>query len=139
MKKVILNKCYGGFSVSKEAYELYAKKKGLTLHQYEFEFISSEKKIAYKKTTKESLFYQYFTKDFGDYAYISNDDYEKYNLYLTEDHREDPVLIEVVEELGDKANSAYSNLKIVEIPDDLDYVIDNYDGIETLHQKVKEW
>lgn len=26
--KVILNKCFGGFCVSQEAYELYAKKKG---------------------------------------------------------------------------------------------------------------
>ena len=49
MKKVILNKCYGGFDVSKEAYELYAKKKGLTLYQYESELISSEKKFAYKR------------------------------------------------------------------------------------------
>lgn len=139
MKKVILNKCYGGFDVSKEAYELYAKKKGLTLYQYESELISSEKKFAYKRATKESLFNHYFTKDFGDYAYISNEDYEKYNLYLREDHREDPVLIEVVEELGDKANGRFGELRIVEIPDDLDYVIDEYDGIETLHQKVQEW
>lgn len=38
MKKVILNKCFGGFDVSKEAYMLYAKKKGLTLYLYESEF-----------------------------------------------------------------------------------------------------
>ena len=67
MKKVILNKCYGGFDVSKEAYELYANKKGLTLYQYESELISSEKKFAYKRATKESLFNHYFTKDFKDY------------------------------------------------------------------------
>ena len=41
MKKVILNKCFGGFDVSKEAYMLYAKKKGLTLYLYESEFILS--------------------------------------------------------------------------------------------------
>ena len=33
------------------------------------------------------------------------------------------------------------NLDIVVMAstDDLDYVIDDYDGIETLHQKVQEW
>ena len=48
-------------------------------------------------------------------------------------------MIEVVEELGEKASGRFGNLKVVEIPDDLEYVIDEYDGIETLHQKVKEW
>lgn len=139
MKKVILNKCYGGFDVSKEAYELYAKKKGLTLYQYESEYISDKKEFVYKRATKESLFYHYFTKDFGDCAYISNEEYEKYSLYLRDEHREDPVLIEVVEELGNKANGRFGELRIVEIPDDLDYVIDEYDGIETLHQRVQEW
>lgn len=35
--KVILNKCYGGFGVSQEAYELYAKKKGIEIFFYKFE------------------------------------------------------------------------------------------------------
>lgn len=138
MKKVILNKCYGGFDVSYEAYMLYAKKKGLTLYLYESNFVSPRKFI-YKKTNDETLFIHYFTKDMGDNVEISSEDYEKYCLYLREEHREDPVLIEVVEELGEKANGRYGYLKVVEIPDDLDYVIDEYDGIETLHQKVEEW
>lgn len=138
MKKVILNKCYGGFDISKEAYMLYAKKKGLTLYLYESNYISPRKFI-YKKTNDETLFIHYFTKDMGDNVEISNEDYEKYCLYLREEHREDPVLIEVVEELGEKANGRFGYLKVVEIPDDLDYVIDEYDGIETLHQKVEEW
>lgn len=138
MKKVILNKCYGGFDVSKEAYMLYAKKKGLTLYLYESEFIN--KKFIYKKINNDdSIFRYYFTKDMGDNIEISNEDYEKYCLYLRNEHREDPVLIEVIEELGEKANGRFGNLKIVEIPDDLDYVIDEYDGIETLHQRVQEW
>lgn len=138
MKKVILNKCFGGFDVSKEAYMLYAKKKGLTLYLYESEFIN--RKFIYKKVNDDnSIFRHYFIKDMGDNVEISNEDYEKYCLYLKDEHREDPILIEVVEELGEKASGRFSNLKVVEIPDDLEYVIDEYDGIETLHQKVKEW
>jgi hypothetical protein len=138
MKKVILNKCFGGFDVSKEAYMLYAKKKGLTLYLYESEFIN--RKFIYKKVNDDnSIFRHYFIKDMGDNVEISNEDYEKYRLYLKDEHREDPILIEVVEELGEKASGRFGNLKVVEIPDDLEYVIDEYDGIETLHQKVEEW
>lgn len=46
--KIILNKCYGGFDVSKEAYMLYAKKKGLSLYQYVCDF-TNFKKCIYKK------------------------------------------------------------------------------------------
>ena len=138
MKKVILNKCFGGFDVSKEAYMLYAKKKRLTLYLYESEFIN--RKFIYKKVNDDnSIFRHYFIKDMGDNVEISNEDYEKYCLYLKDEHREDPILIEVVEELGEKASGRFGNLKVVEIPDDLEYVIDEYDGIETLHQKVEEW
>lgn len=137
MKKVILNKCFGGFGVSKEAYELYAKKKGIDVFHYTQANLKNE--IYTYATDDNRSFDFYFTKDFGDNVYISNEDFKKYFLNLNEDFREDKTLIEVVEELGEKTNAFYSNLKIVEIPDDLDYIIDNYDGIETLHQKVKEW
>lgn len=138
MRKVILNKCFGGFDVSKEAYMSYAKKKGLTLYLYRTELIDG--KFIYKKVNDDnSIFRYYFIKDIGDNVEISDEDYEKYCLYLKDGHREDPVLIEVVEELGEKASGRLGNLKVIEIPDDLDYVIDEYDGIETLHQKVQEW
>lgn len=139
MKKVILNKCYGGFGVSIEAYKLYAKKKRLTLYFYDFDY--RDRQIIYKKIGEptDNKCFHCFTKDMGDNVAISEDDYKEYSLWLYKDYREDPTLIQVVEELGEKANSPYSNLRIVEIPDDLDYVIDNYDGIETLHEKVREW
>jgi hypothetical protein len=139
MKKVILNKCFGGFDVSREAYELYAKKKGLELYIYTSNLDYESKEWIYKKANEENWNKTYFTKDMGDNVKISNEDYEKYTLYLRDEHREDPILIEVVEELGDKASGRFGDLKIVEIPDDLDYEIDEYDGIETLHQKVQEW
>ena len=140
MKKVILNKCFGGFGVSKEAYELYAKKKGISVFHYTQKNLKKEiYTYATDATDDNRIFDFYFTKYFGNKAYISDEDFKKYFLNLNEYFREDKTLIEVVEELGEKANTFYSNLKIVEIPNDLDYVIDNYNGIETLHQKVQEW
>jgi hypothetical protein len=136
--KVILNKCYGGFGVSQEAYELYAKKKGIEIFFYKFECENDKPK--YRKTnTGISIFNTIFTKDFGDYVEMSDDNFEKYYLYLDKSHRKDPILIEVVEELGKSASGPFAELKVVNIPDDMEYEIDDYDGMETLHQKVEKW
>ena len=135
--KIILNKCYGGFDVSKEAYMLYAKKKGLELYQYTSDFNNFEKSI-YKKTNDEVLFKNYFIKDMGDNIEINNKDYEKYNLYLDDKHRQDPILIEVVEELGDKASGRFGELEVIEIPDNCYYIIDEYDGVETIYYSNTE-
>ena len=135
--KIILNKCFGGFDASKEAYMLYAKKKGLELYQYESNFVDFEKCI-YKKTNDETLLNHYFIKDMGDNIEISNEDYKKYNLYLDEEHRQDPILIEVIEELGDKASGRFGRLEVVEIPDNCYYKIDEYDGIESIYYSNSE-
>lgn len=133
MREIILNKCYGGFDVSYEAYELYAKKKGLDLYRYKSDF-KDIKHIIYSKTEdNEDLFTSYFTKDFGDNVEISDEDYEKYILNIREDKREDPILIEVIKELGEKASGRCGNLKIVRIPNDVDFIIEEYDGIEILY------
>jgi len=132
--KVILNKCYGGFGVSVEGYELYCKKKGATANWYE--------RIGNKLVKSEDpnhMFVYCFIKDIGNNVEYSKDTFDKYHIYLDDEHREDPVLIEVVEELGENANGRYSELVVVDIPDGLDYVIDEYDGIETLHERVKCW
>ena len=81
--KIVINKCYGGFGLSKEAEKLYVQKKN----------ISGPLR--------------------GDIL------------------RNDSVLVEVVETLGDKASREYSELKVVEIPDDVtDWRIEEYDGWE---------
>lgn len=131
--KIILNKCYGGFDVSDEAYELYAEKKCISLYRYWNDYRNKTMHKGFGSITT-----YYFTKDFGDNVERDKIDW-KTNLYLNSGYRDDPVLIEVVEELGKKASGSYGNLVVVEIPDGMDYVIDEYDGIETLHEKVKIW
>lgn len=138
--KVILNKCFGGFNLSHKAYKLYAKKKNLTLIRYICTFYEEDghTEMKYVKDDESSgiLFKVYSTKDYGEETYNIDD---KDIFTLDENMRVDATLIEVVEELGDKANTHISELHVVEVPDDLDYVIDDFDGYETLHQKVQEW
>jgi hypothetical protein len=51
-------------------------------------------------------------------------------IYHRDIERTDPVLVQVVEELGDKANGDCAELRIAELSAGTLYRIDEYDGIE---------
>lgn len=148
MKKVILNKCYGLFRVSPKGYSLYAEKIGKNLYYYRGNH-DAENTLTYTKENlsefiknEPALLYFYSFVDHGEkIIHSSFDDKREGCLVLDEKHRLDPVLIEVIEELGDEASSHFSNLQIVEIPNDVieDYMIDDYDGFEMLHKRVVEY
>lgn len=53
--------------------------------------------------------------------------------------RNDPYLIKIVKELGMAANGKHSNLKIVEIPGDVDWLIQEYDGNEWVAEVHRTW
>jgi hypothetical protein len=53
--------------------------------------------------------------------------------------RDDPNLIDIVEEWGQAACSRYSDLRIVEIPDDVEWQIEEYDGMEWVAEKHRTW
>jgi hypothetical protein len=52
------------------------------------------------------------------------------NLTDWEIARDDVILVEIVERMGKKANGNYSDLKIVEVPDEVQWEIQEYDGME---------
>ena len=106
MTKVVYNACYGGFSLSDEAIEMY-----LNLKVWEF------------TKTKES---------WGGSSYDVDGVEDFYDRYID---RADPVLVEVVEKLGDKANGTYAKLRIVDIPKGTLYRITEYDGYESIETK----
>jgi hypothetical protein len=47
-------------------------------------------------------------------------------------NRADPALAQVVEELGDEANTRFSDLQIADVPAGTKYRIDEYDGNESV-------
>lgn len=57
----------------------------------------------------------------------------------TDIERYDPDLVAVVEELGEKACGPCSRLKIVDIPDDIEWYIDEYDGREHVAEEHRRW
>ena len=113
--KIVINTKYGGFSLSEEAVLLYGDKKGLNI------IANQDEKI---KTITH---------------YYLNEAKEENGFGEWEIERTDPVLIEVVEQLGDLANGPYSKLKVVEVPDDIKWYIHDYDGIEEVHEEHRKW
>jgi hypothetical protein len=81
---------------------------------------------------------------YGGYA-LSEEAYKYLDLpwdgygYEFDNHRENPRLIEVVEVLGNKANGRSANLIVVEVPDDAEWYIDEYDGYETIREEHRIW
>jgi len=93
--KVVINNCYGGFSLSDAGITRYLELKGIEVPDK--------------------------------------------NFYDRDIPRDDPALIQVVQEMGDAVNNYTSDLKIVEIPDDVEWQIEEYDGNEWVAEKHRTW
>jgi hypothetical protein len=48
-------------------------------------------------------------------------------------------LIRLVQELRDEVNTGFSELKIVEIPDGIEWTICEYDGLEWVAEAHRTW
>ena len=60
-------------------------------------------------------------------------------IHVYDIDRADPALVQVVEELGKKSNDIYSELCIVEIPEDVSWYIEEYDGKEHVAERHRTW
>jgi hypothetical protein len=110
--KIVINCDYGGFSLSDLAIETYADRKGIKLKK--------EKTLFGGITLFTNI--------------VTNEDFESRDI-----ERNDPVLVKVVEELGSKSFGFAANLKIVEVPDDVDWEVVQYDGLEHIAEKHRTW
>lgn len=113
-RKIVINQDFGGFSLSDRAIERYCELKG----------------IRFEKMTDRDTPYYYHAGSLGD---------DEQMIWENNFDRDDPALVQTVEELGEEAYGRYAILKIVEIPDDVEWVIQEYDGRETIHEKHRIW
>jgi hypothetical protein len=64
---------------------------------------------------------------------------EQEDVLIWEIPRTDPILVRIVEELGNKAWGGYSELKVVEVPDNVEWTIKEYDGMEWIAEVHQTW
>jgi hypothetical protein len=138
--KVVINAQHGGFGLSREACERYWELKGIAVWtepgtftgQYIYWLRPPEDRMESKEG---AAFYEMTLEDRQAY----NEEYRNQVWYERDVARNDPVLIQVVEELGVKASGRFADLKVVEIPDDVEWQIDEYDGLEWVSEKHRTW
>jgi len=127
--KVVINSCYGGFGLSPRAIKRWLELQGKECHF----FVGVKESVPIDLKTLENsqpiFFHVYTTPEPNDDTYIS----------CRSIPRSDPLLIQVIEELGEKANSKFAELKIVEIPDDVKWTIEEYDGKEWIAEEHRTW
>lgn len=116
MKKIVINRCYGGFGLSHDAVLKYAELKGWNL--------------IVKENNSAMVGHEYYLDE-------ENEDNYWYHGMIKD--RSDPDLVKVVESLGEKAYGWAAELSVVEIPDDVDWEIGEYDGIEWVQEKHRRW
>lgn len=134
--KIVTNNCYGGFGLSAKATKRLAEMEGKECYF----FIRNYPDRTYVQVTEEeaqaSLGY-WHAFDVID-PNRKDLDTNEHGIYYSQIERDDPRLIQVVEELGDEANGDCAKLRIVEIPDGTQWEIDEYNGnehVEEVHQK----
>ena len=130
--KLVVNRCFGGFGLSPEAIKQLAEMKGRECHLFH----------------KRGGAYVPWTPEDGEGAYAFDvpnpNDFDKDvlwdNHYISPDpERDDPHLVQVVELMGDKASGCSAKLEVVEIPDDVEWEIMEYDGQETIYDVHRVW
>lgn len=116
--KVAINRCFGGFGLSEKAFELLLAKKGVPFEKRDSGYSTGS-------TYYVAGHLGHVDHELSEYQYIQN--------------RSDSDLIAVIEQLGEEANGWAADLAVVDIPEDVKWYIDEYDGIEHVAEIHRTW
>ena len=136
MAKIVINTCYGGFGLSPKAIAFIFKQRNPDIKLWYYKKTFDNRSLRYTYNIVEdaesasyvSLKYLGDTiEDVGVNQIKINDNFvfsHQINL-----QRHDPLLVKTVETLGEEADGAFSELKVVDVDTDR-YIIKDYDGLE---------
>lgn len=117
--KVVINDRFGGYGLSDNAIARYAELKGINLVP-----------IDHHDHLSDHGWYNWYLDGVKDSAHWFDEDSIP---------RDDPALVQTVEELGEDSFGFLAKLKVVEIPDDVDWYVAEYDGKERVAERHRTW
>lgn len=137
--KIVINKCYGGFGLSHEGVRRYAKEANIDIKYRDVTGLPIEERLEDEivKVLPLKVMDETPTNpgDLFGVSYYSNGDYwHELNI-----PRNDPALVRVVEDDSKLVSSRYGELKVVEIPDGVEWEIEEYDGSEWVSEVHQTW
>lgn len=158
MAEIVINVCFGGFSLSPRAVKRMAELQGRECYFFTTDF--AEKATRYQPADPDALRPSIFLTAFDipnpnevlvgsntenwhamstEERQAANELYGRHCITSRPDDRADPLLVQVVKELGEEANGSHAKLRVVEVPDGVEWEIDEYDGNEHVAEKHRTW
>lgn len=144
VRKIVINDCYGGFGLSHKAVMRYLELTGQDVWPEENDRFSRLVGPTYWLVPPDSPRVVSQPDNWHEMTLqeraAHNVAYDAQVFTPREISRDDPYLVQVVEELGGKvAAGSHAMLKVVTIPADVDWIVEEYDGSEWVAERHRTW
>ena len=141
VQRIVINACYGGFGLSNDAILRYLELSGIPvwseindgLIPFKYWLVPPDGDRVSDPSSQEWASMSMVERQ------SHNAKYSQQVFYDKDVRRDDPYLVQTVLELGERANDRHSELKVVEVPADVDWVIEEYDGKEWVAEVHRTW
>lgn len=140
--KVAINACHGGFGLSQAAYEKLIEY-GVPVVKYVEPERDPETGLYPREDNGEVIYDDRLADPDDEYAEMRSAMTQlrrcPYWDSWTDRNRSHPLVVRVIEELGEAASGSVAKLKIIEVPADVEWQIEEYDGWEHVAEKHRTW
>lgn len=148
--KIVINSTFGGFSLSRKAVKRIAEIQDRPCYFYKIDIhdtrLIKEDEKAFVWTAMDidnltELIAEIRKQNLVPYEHNGKENaiWQAHEIDNRPKDRADKILVRVVEELGPEANGRVSALKVIEIPDDVKWHIEEYDGLEHVAEDHRIW
>jgi len=143
VRYVVINEQHGGFGLSTEAIQRYLEIKGIEYYVEENDRYGGLIGPKHWLVPDDQRLQEPDAETWHGMTIAErvqhNQLYEQQIFSDRDLDRDDPVLVQVVKEMGAGAGGRFAALKIVEIPADVEWQIEEYDGMEWVAEKHRTW
>jgi len=155
MKKIAINKCYGGFGLSTTAIKRVAELKGKKIWFFNREKLTQGCYVQALPEEENDMLVYCFTVEKPNEVLseekpwremtmeerkAQGDKYDSITFQADRLPRDDKDVVKAIEELGsEKASARHAEIKVVEVPDEVEWTIEEYDGMEWVAEAHRTW